>query len=113
MTDLLLTCGRCLADVNVRVELAVLRVNAVPEPNGELLFRCPGCNLPDVQPLGARILSLLLQVGVRPVALGEPTLDPADEAPAGPAFSWQDLLDWHQQLEAVDSVAPWTDRHAA
>ncbi len=107
MTNLLLTCGRCDTDVNVRVEHAVLRVNAVPEAKGELLFRCPGCNLPDVQPLGSRVLSLLLQVGVPPVALGEPALDASDRPPAGPTFSWEDLLDWHQQLESVVSVDPW------
>jgi hypothetical protein len=108
MTNLLLTCQRCCTDVNVRVELAVLRVNAIPNAKGELLFRCPGCNLPDAQPLGARVLALLLQDGVPPIALGEPTLDPRDKAPAGPPFSWDDLLDWHQQLEGVVSVAPWT-----
>jgi hypothetical protein len=108
MTDLLLTCGRCDADVNIRVELAVLRVNAIPDAKGELLFRCPGCNLPEVQPLGARVLALLLQAGVPPIALGEPTLDPSDKPPAGPKFTWEDLLNWHQQLQSTVSVDPWT-----
>lgn len=108
MTDLRLICGRCYCDVNVHVEYAVLRVNAVPEPKGELLFRCPACSLPDVQTLGARMLALLLQVGVPPVALGEPTLDPSDKPPAGPPFDYEDLLNWHQQLESTVSVGPWT-----
>jgi hypothetical protein len=108
MTDLLMTCGRCYTDVNIHVEHAVLRVNTTPEPKGELLFLCPRCKLPDVQTLGARIMALLLQVGVPPVALGEPALDPSDLPPAGPTFSWEDLLEWHQQLESTCSVDPWT-----
>ncbi len=107
MTDLLLTCGRCYADVNVRVELAVLRVNDVPDAKGELLFRCPSCNLPEAQPLGARVLALLLQAGVPPITLSEPTLDSRDKAPAGPPFTWDDLLDWHEQLKSVVSVDSW------
>lgn len=108
VTKLHLTCGRCYHDVKVHVETAVLRVNTVPEAMCELLFRCPTCNEPEVQLLGPRTLAVLLQVGIEPIALGEPSLDAGDMAPAGPPFQWDDLLDWHRQLSTTFSVDPWT-----
>jgi hypothetical protein len=34
-------------------------------------------------------------------------LEAVDQAPGGPLFDWEDLLDWHELLEDVASVAPW------
>ena len=67
----------------------------------------PACEAPSVKTVVGDLLTLLLLVGVRPVALSEPTLDPGDVAPERPAFTPDDLLDWHEQLADVQFVTPW------
>jgi len=107
VTDVLLTCSECRARVEIGAESAVLSMDVAPTLAGELLFRCPLCGTADVQPVEGDALAQLLIVGIRPLALREPTLDPCDRPPPGARFEWQDLLDWHQQLDEVSFVVPW------
>ena len=107
MTDLLLTCGGCHTPVEIRAESAVLSRDVAPSLAGELLFRCPACGTAAVQPIDADALIQLLFVGIHPLAIGEPTLEACARPQTGARFEWEDLLDWHQQLDDVSFVVPW------
>jgi hypothetical protein len=107
MTDVSVTCGWCDTAVAVHAESVVLRVDVAPTLAGELLFGCPICGTTGVQPVEGDPLARLLIVGIQPLALSEPTLEACDQPPPGARFDWQDLLDWHQQLDDVASVVPW------
>ena len=107
MTSIELTCTACNSDIEVGTEHAVLRVDVKPTARAELLFCCPACEAAIVKTVMGELLTLLLLVGIRPVALSEPTLDPSDLAPEGPAFTREDLLDWHEQLADISFVTPW------
>src|SRR5690242_15627618 len=98
MVDILLICPRCDAEVTVLMDHSVLRVDAVPRSDGELLYCCPSCGGPAVSAVHSDLLAKLLLVGVLPLALGEPRLERCDLAPAGPPFTRDDLLAWHEQL---------------
>jgi hypothetical protein len=67
-------------------------------PGPELLLYCPACEAPSVKTIVADLSTLLLLVCVRPVALSEPTSDPATWHPRGPAFTLDEPLDSHEQL---------------
>ena len=110
MTDVLMTCPKCEAEIAVHMEFAVLRVDVEPAAWAEMLYCCPECRAPNVRPVFGELLTLLLMVGVPPLPLAEPTLDAIDLAPPGPPFTRQNLLDWHEQLQQVASVEPW--KHA-
>ena len=107
MVDILMICPRCDAEITVYMDRAVLRIDSEPRPYGELLYCCPACERPSVSPIRSGLLSQLLQVGVRPLALGEPRLDRADLPPTARPFTRDDMLTWHEQLSVVDTVTPW------
>jgi hypothetical protein len=107
MVDVLLICPRCEGEVTVYMHHAVLRVDVEPRPAAELLYCCPACGRPSVSTVHSGLLAQLLLVGVQPVALAEPGLDEADLPPAGPPFTREDMLTWHEQLNGVDTVTPW------
>ncbi|MDH2415269.1 hypothetical protein [Nocardioides sp. CER19] len=107
MVDILMICPRCGGEITVYMDRAVLRVDVEPRPMAELLYRCPACGQPSVSTVHSALLAQLLLVGVVPVALAEPRLDRADLPPAGPPFTREDVLSWHEQLDGVDTVAPW------
>ena len=107
MTVLRLSCSRCDSAVQVGAASALLRVVLSPACEGELMFACPRCGAADVQLVEGDVLTQLLVVGVQSLELIEPTLDAVDQAPPGPRFDRQDLLDWHELLEDVAFVVPW------
>jgi hypothetical protein len=107
MTIVLLTCTACENDIELAIDHAILCVDVELTPRAELLYCCPACEAPTVQTIIGELLTQLLLAGVRPVALHEPTLDPSDRAPEGPAFTREDLLEWHEQLADVSFVTPW------
>lgn len=80
-------------------------------PGPELLLYCPACEAPSVKTIVGDLSTLLLLVCVRPVALSEPTLDPATWHPRGPAFTLEEPLDSHEQLAEVAFVMPWEWPH--
>lgn len=83
-----------------------VRVRVCADTNtGAYLFRCPLCTMTVVKDADRRIVDLLVSSGVTmsvwrlPAELSEPR-------PGGPAFSHDDLLDFHDLLEADD----WFER---
>lgn len=107
MTEVLLSCPRCHAEVAVAMPSAVLRADVEPRACAELLFSCPACQAPVVRPVSSALLSLLLLVGHQPLRLSEPSL-PADDTPAEhPCLTRDDLLSWHQDLDPIQFVIPW------
>ena len=101
------TCPTCEAEIEVDMDHAVLRVDVVPTPCAELVFCCPKCQAPAAKDIGGNLLALLMLVGVRPLRLGEPTLDPSDVPVDAPPFTREDLLTWHEQLARIANVVPW------
>lgn len=107
MTEVLLSCPRCDAEVAVAMPRAVLRSDVEPRACAELLFTCPACEAPVVRSVSSELLSLLLLVGHQPLRLSEPSL-PADDIPAEhPRLTPDDLLSWHQDLDPIQFVIPW------
>ncbi len=87
----------CVSDVEVRV--------CTDDNAGSYVFRCPSCDMAVVKDAEPRVVDLLLASGVSlttwtvPAELRESRTD-------GPAFTHDDLLDFHDQLDQDD----WFDR---
>ncbi len=105
MIEVLMTCRTCCDEIAVDMASAVLRMDVEPRPAAELLFACPSCDVHTVRPIVGELLTLLLFVGVRPLTISEPRLDPDDVAPCHVPISRDELLEWHEQLAGVDYVA--------
>jgi hypothetical protein len=77
-------------DVTVRV--------CADDQSSTYLFRCPVCDLMVVKPAEPHIVDLLAASGVKVVVWVLPR--ELQERPAvGPAFTHDDLLDFHEALE--------------
>ena len=109
MTEVLMTCTRCKDEIAVAMDAAILRMDVEPRAHAELLFCCPECGAPGVRQVAGELLTLLLFVGVEPLRLSEPTLPREDRAPLRTPLTADDLLTWHEQLDAVTSDTPWED----
>lgn len=107
MTEVLLSCPRCDAEVAVPMPSAVLRTDVEPRACAELLFSCPACRAPVVRPVSSELLSLLLLVGHQPLRLSEPALPPDDVPAEHPPLTRDDLLSWHLDLTPIRFVIPW------
>jgi hypothetical protein len=107
VTEILMTCTSCDAEIAVQMDDAILRMDVEPHADAELLFCCPTCGRPSVRRIVGELLTLLLFVGVEPLRLSEPSLPLADRPPGGAPLSRDDLLSWHEVLHGVDTVAPW------
>lgn len=96
------SCGDC-GDVELRVHDVVVRVCA-DDNAGSYVFRCPSCDMAVVKDAEPRVVDLLLASGVSmttwhiPAELREPR-------GTGPAFTHDDLLDFHAVLEGDDWLA--------
>jgi hypothetical protein len=105
MIEILMTCRTCGDEIAVDMASAVLRMDVEPRAAAELLFACPTCDVHTVRPIVGELLTLLLFVGVRPLTISEPKLDPDDVSPCHAPISRDDLLDWHEQLASIDYLA--------
>jgi hypothetical protein len=89
------SCEHC-GDVELRVDDVTVRV-CVDDDAGSYVFRCPGCDMAVVKDAEPRVVELLVASGVevdywaRPLELAERR--------TGPAFTHDDLLDFHELLQ--------------
>ena len=102
MATIRATCPSC-ADVELTTR--DLSVQVCSDTNqGSYSFRCPTCQLAVSKPAEPRIIDLLVSSGVRmnlwrlPAELHEPK--------QGQPFRWDDVLEFHDLLQAPD----WFDQ---
>ncbi len=99
------TCG------DVEMTIRDLRVRLCSTTNeGSYAFRCPGCRLLVAKTIEASVVDVLVMAGVDLAVWRMPA--ELDEAHAGPPISYDDLLEFHFQLQAdgwwvhLDGAAP-------
>lgn len=104
MTTIRATCPSC-GEVDLTPEqivLTVIRADEIPVgPDSHYAFTCPSCTERVEKPADERIAHLLTTGGVSVSVVDGPgtTLAPHPESPpAGPALTYDDLLDLHELL---------------
>lgn len=90
------SCDQC-GDVELQVDDVVVRV-CIDHDAGSYMFRCPGCDTSTVKDAEPRVVELLVAAGVEVIAWSMPA--EMSERPSGPAFTHDDLLDFHELLES-------------
>lgn len=90
------SCGDC-GDVELRVGDVEVRVCA-DDNAGTYVFRCPRCAMAVVKDAEPRVVDLLLASGVAMTTWSMP-LELAERPSSGPAFTHDDLLDFHRELQ--------------
>ncbi|MEO7804186.1 MAG: hypothetical protein ABIS18_07320 [Actinomycetota bacterium] len=98
MTNIKATCPQC-GEVEVTAADIALLI-ARTEESSTYGFECPTCISHISKPADSRIIQLLLSGGVEPTILDD---DP--RAFDGPLFTYDDLLDFHLELQAEDDLA--------
>jgi hypothetical protein len=97
MTNIRATCPGC-GEIDLTADDIELRI-ANPEDESTYHFNCPKCVSDVSKPADARIIQLLLSGGVKA------TLIEQDEGhPGDPAFTYDDLLDFHLELETENAL---------
>ncbi len=78
---------------------------------GILEYRCPACDRLNLRRLSPHEVELLAGVGIGPRTRAE-RFAPLEllERRTGPPITWDDLLDFHQQLALADDVATLSAR---
>ena len=89
------TCG----EVDLPNNEITLRVCNNRQLLSYYLFICPVCHTEVRKPADDHVVSLLLSGGVKAELFDIPA--EVFEVHHGPPISWDDLLDFHQQLESV------------
>jgi predicted RNA-binding Zn-ribbon protein involved in translation (DUF1610 family) len=109
MTTIKATCP-CCGEVDLTADDIMLKIGADTETNS-YSFSCPDCGDHVQKPADRRIVRLLLSGGVVPV----PVHIPAEvlEAKDGPPLTYDDLLDFHYQLQRDNWLEELLDGRAA
>lgn len=89
------SCEHC-GDVELRVDDVTVRV-CIDDDAGSYVFRCPGCEMAVVKDAEPRVVDLLVASGVEVSYWARPA--ELAERHTGPAFTHDDLLDFHELLE--------------
>lgn len=89
------SCEEC-GDVELRVHDVHVRV-CVDDNVGTYVFRCPRCTMSVVKDAEPRVVDLLVASGVQVTHWAMPA--ELREQRSGPAFTHDDLLDFHELLE--------------
>lgn len=92
------SCSDC-GDVELRVGDVQVRVCA-DDNAGTYVFRCPSCDMAVVKDAEPRVVDLLVASGVEITTWALPA--ELCERKNGPAFTHDDLLDFHEVLESDD-----------
>lgn len=101
MTNIRATCPRC-GEVDLTAEDIDLWI-AKNEDDSVYTFDCPSCVERVQKPADARIVRLLISGGVRAMTLEE------SPAPEAPAFTYDDLLDFHAILTSDAAIAAFIE----
>jgi hypothetical protein len=90
----------------IALEAEDLTVHTGPERDGILEYRCPACGRLNLRRLAPNEVELLAGVGIGRRKRAE-RFAPLEllERRTGPPFTWDDLLDFHQQLAVAHDVA--------
>lgn len=102
MTTIKATCPRC-GEVELTPDDLELRV-CTHAPASYYAFECPACKERVQKPADDRVVQLLISGGVRASVWELP--EELSEMHDGPAFTFDDLLDFHLLLEQPD----WFER---
>jgi hypothetical protein len=97
------SCGDC-GDVELCVRDVEVRV-CTDDNAGSYVFRCPSCDMAVVKDAEPRVVDLLLASGVSLTTWSVPA-ELHESRSSAPAFTHDDLLDFHHQLDQDD----WFDR---
>jgi hypothetical protein len=92
------SCEEC-GDVELRVGDVHVRVR-IEDESGTYVFRCPRCDMAVVKDAEARVVELLVASGVELTYWAMPA--ELTERRSGPAFTHDDLLDFHELLRGDD-----------
>ncbi len=98
MVTIKATCPGC-GEVNLTADDILLRIGSTPAANS-YCFSCPGCHRFVEKPADDRVVRLLLSGGVMPLVSQVPA--EALEMKSGPPITHDDLLAFHELLEADD-----------
>ena len=102
MTTIKASCPMC-GEVELRPPDLTLTVMPVAHLTSSYAFTCPGCQDVVRKPADEHVVQLLVSGGVRPDVVEVPA--EALEEHAGPALSYDDLLDLVLRLEQHDDLA--------
>lgn len=97
-----ITCPRCRAELSLPARRLLVRVDAGAATSGEVLFTCLCCHETVAVGLGAGAVAALVMGGVTHLSLSEPVVGHPEVRPGGPAFTADDVLDWHTELDQLD-----------
>ena len=98
------SCDSCGAVAGIPID----DLTVIPNPSGEgarYRFTCPhaNCQRRNVKQLWAqKLVELLISSGCRVRVIQDPVIDPPPD-PTLPPITWDDLIDFHEQLEASEA----------
>lgn len=110
MTSIRTNCPTC-GEIEMAADVVFL---AVEEGSGEgtYSFSCPGCERVVRKEADKNIVALLLSAGVRVDEVHQIRDVAPEQRPGGPAFTLDDVIDFHFLLERSDPLAELTGRSA-
>lgn len=102
MSQFTVVCPRCRAEVSLPARRLLVRLDADRATSGEVLFTCLSCHETVTVPLDASAVAALVMGGVTHLSLSPPVVEHPEQPPDGPAFTHDDLLDLHGELDDGD-----------
>ena len=97
MTNIRATCPTC-GEVELTADDIELRISG-DEDDSTYGFDCPTCICRIMKPADSRIIQLLLSGGVKATIVEDQL-----HIPSAPAFTYDDLLDFHIELESSETL---------
>lgn len=98
-------CPSCRAEAVLAARRLLVRVDSDHATSGEVLFTCLGCHGTAALALDAPGIAALVMGGVTFLSLSPPVVEHPEQRPEGPAFTADDLLDLHTQLQGEEWLA--------
>ena len=95
-------CPSCRAELTLTARRLLVRVDADRTTSGEVLFTCLTCHQTAALELDQAGVAALVTAGVTFLSLSAPVVEHPERRPAGPAFTADDRLDLHVELQGDD-----------